>query len=499
MLILYVHYNIKVQKLKIAVIGSGIGGLGAAVRLQAKGHDVSVFEANDFPGGKLTDIRSDGFRFDAGPTLFTMPENVTDLFEAAGKKPEDYFEYRRVGESCRYFYPDGTHLTAWEDHNRFAKECRDVFGIEEHVVLDFLKHSKKLYEISGEIFMKKSLHKLSTYLSFDTFKSFLQIHRLELTKTMNKANEQRLGHPKLVQLFNRFATYNGSNPYMAPGILNIIPHLEFNIGTFYPVGGMSAITRSVTRLAGDLGVEFHYNTPVNEIIVKNGTVKGIRTENGELNFDRVVSNMDVVPTYRKLLSKEKAPERTLNQGRSTSAILFYWGIKGKFDQMGLQNIFFSDDYAREFDYMFNKGAMYDDPTVYVHNSSVLEPDDAPEGCMNWHVLINAPHNSGQNWDEMVARTRKNVLRKLSKDLNKEIEPMIITEKTLDPRSIEARTGSYQGSLYGANSNGLFTSFIRHPNFSQKIKGLYFCGGSVHPGGGVPLCLLSGKIVSDLLK
>lgn len=489
----------KVNKLKIAVIGSGIGGLSAAVRLRSQGHDVTVFEANDYPGGKITEVRLGDYRFDAGPSLFTMPENLLDLFRVAGKNPDDYFSYRPVGESCRYFYPDGTELTAWENRDLFATECHEKLGVDPVVVTDFLNHSKALYDLTAHLFLDKSLHKLSTYLSTETLKSFLQIHKLELGKTMNRANEKRLKHPKLVQLFNRFATYNGSNPYVAPGILNIIPHLEFNIGTYFSDGGMINVAQSAFRLAKDIGVRFEMNTPVDRIAVEEKAVKGVIVHDELLPFDRVVSNMDIVPTYRQLLSDQPAPERTLKQERSSSAIIFYWGIRKEFKQLGLQNIYFSNDYENEFEYMFSRGDICDDPTVYVHVSSVMEPSDAPEGCMNWFVMINAPHNTGQDWDEVIQRTRRNVLAKLNKSFGEDIEALIEQEDILDPRKIEARTASFQGSLYGASSNGLFASFIRHPNFSQKIKGLYFCGGSVHPGGGIPLCLLSGKIVADLLK
>lgn len=480
-------------------MGSGIGGLGAAVRLAIKGHEVTVFEANNYPGGKIATMDMDGYRFDMGPSLFTMPENVTELFEAAGKNPSDYFTYRAVGESCRYFYPDGTKLTAWDDKEKFGKECQAKLGTDPDVVVNFLNYSEKLYHITEPVFLRHSLHKIKTYLNKDTFESFVQINRLGLTRSMNATNVKKLGHPKLVQLFNRFATYNGSNPYVAPSVLNVIPHLEFNIGTYFPDKGMVSIVDSIVQLAKDVGVKFRFNATVDRILLKNKKVTGVRCNQEELPFDRVVSNMDIVPTYRKLMPEAKAPERTLKQERSTSAIIFYWGIKKQFPQLGLQNIFFNDDYKDEFDAMFKRANVCDDPTIYLHSSSVVIPGEAPEGCMNWYILINAPHNTGQDWDEIIERTRANVRKRLSAELGEDIEALIEVESHLDPRKIENRTASYQGSLYGASSNGLLASFIRHPNFSQTTKGLYFCGGSVHPGGGIPLCLLSGKIVADILK
>jgi phytoene desaturase len=485
--------------LKVAVIGSGVGGLATAIRLKVNGFDVDVFENNSFPGGKLSEFKIGDYRFDAGPSLFTMPENVVELFELAGKKPQDYFQYVAVDIACRYFFADGIKLTAWADKHKFASECEQVLGVPAKVVLDFLGHSHKIYDITAHLFMEQSLHKLKTYLNPATVISFLQIFKLELHKTMNQANVDRLKHPKLVQLFNRYATYNGSNPYSAPGVLNVIPNLEYNIGTFFPLGGMISITNSIYRLATELGVNFHFNTRVDKITTSKNSVTGIEIKGENHFYDKVVSNMDIVPTYKKLLAHLPAPKKTINQERSSSAIIFYWGIKKKFNNLGLHNIFFSDNYAEEFKKMFDEGDMYKDPTVYVHISSVMEPADAPVKGMNWFVLVNAPYDRGQNWDELISLTRKRIIKKLNKHLGEDIEPLIEVEDLLEPRTIESRTASYKGSLYGASSNGMLASFIRHPNFSQKIKGLYFCGGSVHPGGGIPLCLLSGKIVADLIK
>jgi phytoene dehydrogenase-like protein len=213
----------------------------------------------------------------------------------------------------------------------------------------------------------------------------------------------------------------------------------------------------------------------------------------------VVSNMDVVPTYRDLLIEQEAPEKVLKQERSTSMMVFYWGIKGTFEELDLHNAFFSADYKHEFDCLFNQKTISDDPTIYINITSKEQPTDAPEGCENWFVMVNVPANQGQDWDALVAANRKNVLRKLTTMLGRDIASLITCEQVLEPRTIEENTSSYTGSIYGASSNSMFAAFLRHSNFSQKIKGLYFAGGSVHPGGGTPLCLLSAKIMADRVK
>ena len=330
-------------------------------------------------------------------------------------------------------------------------------------------------------------------------KALLSIPYLNINSSLSEHNESVFKDPKLVQFYNRFATYNGSSPYQTPGIMSMIPHLEQSLGTYFPIGGMHQITESLFQLAKDLGVSFVFDTKVEEIETEGDRVLGIKTPEASISADLVISNADVVPSYRKLLKKHKAPEKVLKQERSSSALIFYWGIKKQFPQLDLHNIFFSSDYKREFDCIFEHKSISDDPTVYVNISSKEEANDAPEGCENWFTMINVPGNTGQNWDELIDRTRENVVRKLSKILGEDISKLITYESILDPRRIERKTQSHQGSLYGAASNSKFAAFLRHPNFSSSIENLYFCGGSVHPGGGIPLCLLSGKIVAEMIS
>lgn len=480
------------------IIGSGIAGIAASIRLAAKGYKVYVHENNSYPGGKLTAFTSNGYRFDAGPSLFTMPFLVDELFEIAGKHPKKFFNYTKLDVACHYFWEDGVNLRSYTNANTFAKEVENKLGVDQKILLNHLKDSAMLYEYTADLFMKKSLHKASTFLSKATLKALSKVHRFHLFDTMHGVNQKALQEPHLVQLFNRYATYNGSNPYKAPGILNIIPHLEHNQGAFFPHGGMHNITLSLVELAKSLDVEFHFNERVEKIEVQNKKAVGIWVNKKFQAADVVVSNMDVVPTYRNLLKEQKAPEKILKQERSSSALIFYWGIKKEFPDLDVHNIFFAKDYDADFKALFEEKTLYHDPTVYVHISSKAEPNDAPVGCENWFVMINVPGNTGQNWDEWIAKARQTIVSKLSRLLNKDIESYIVSEDVLDPRLIEQRTSSYTGALYGASSNNRYAAFLRHPNFAQHIKALYFCGGSVHPGGGIPLCLLSAQIVSDLL-
>lgn len=482
---------------KAAIIGAGIGGIATAVRLAVKGYEVTVFEANDTFGGKMQEFWLGKYRFDAGPSLFTLPYLVDELFTLAGRNPSDYFTYSRLDPITHYFWPDGSHVKAFADAGKFADEVFQQLGVQKQAVLNALAKSARLYKGTADTFLHKSLHQLGTYLSPDVLKALGCLTDLGLTTTMHQENANQFSDPRFVQLLDRFATYNGSDPYQAPGTLNIIPHLEHNIGAFYPDGGIYAIAASLVKLAEELGVEFRYNEPVKQILTKGKSIIGLETSQGKYKADLVVSNMDIVPTYRKLLPDQKAPEKTLQQPRSSSALIFYWGIKRAFPQLHVHNIFFSQDYKTEFEHIFKYKNISPDPTVYVNITSKADPQDAPAGCENWFVMVNVPHNEGQNWQELIKTTRQAVLQKLSKMLDTDIASLIVEEQVLDPLLIESKTSSYGGALYGSSSNNRMAAFLRHPNFSNKLEGLYFCGGSVHPGGGIPLCLLSAKIVADL--
>jgi phytoene desaturase len=483
---------------KAFIIGAGIAGIATAIRLAVKGYEVEVFEANSYPGGKLTSIEKDGYRFDAGPSLFTMPQYVDELFTLAGKNPRDYFNYQKLDVVCQYFYEDGTKLTAYADEQKLAVEVTTKTGESADAMQQFAANSKRIYQITNHVFLERSLHRIKTYLRWDTLKSIASLLQIDAMRSMHKANQSFFKDRRMVQYFDRYATYNGSNPYKAPATLNVIPHLEQHYGAWFPEGGMQAITDSLVKLAESVGVKFHYNTPVQEIVIEDKKVKAIKVKGGTLTADIVVSNVDVWFTYHKLLSKypEFKPNKILQQERSSSALIFYWGIKKQFKQLDLHNIFFSADYEAEFKHIWQEKNISPDPTIYLNISSKYKQDDAPAGHENWFVMINVPNNTGQNWDVLINEARENIRKKLFRILGEDVKQLITSESILDPRSIEGKTSSYQGSLYGNSSNTQFAAFLRHANRSAKIKNLFFCGGSVHPGGGIPLALLSAKIVGE---
>jgi len=484
---------------KAIIIGAGVGGLATAIRLAVQGFDVTVFEKNGYPGGKLAHFTIGDYSFDAGPSLFTQPENITELFNLASEPIAEYFTFEKVPVTCKYFFENGTVVNAYADAAEFAFEMHVKTGEDQQKVLSYLRQSEEAYNNIGKVFLEYSLHRRSSLMKAPLSNAIKATKKKYLFSSLNELNAAHFTRPETVQLFNRFATYNGSNHYKAPGMLSLIPHLELNQGTYYPKGGMKSICEALYRLAIKKGVKFYFDHPVQRIINAEGRVKGVVVNEENFFADIVVSNMDVYYTYKHLLKDDLKANQLLKQERSSSALIFYWGIIKAFPELELHNIFFSKDYETEFDQIFTAKTISADPTVYINITSKMGPGHAPANMENWFVMVNAPSSEKQHWDDLKAQCRKAVIDKLNRILKTDLEPLIEVEETSDPLRIEQETGSYKGALYGTSSNSRFAAFLRHPNFNKAIKGLYFAGGTVHPGGGIPLCLKSAALVSQLVE
>jgi phytoene desaturase len=489
-----------VAEARVAVVGAGLGGLSAAIRLAHAGYRVDLYDQQPVVGGKAGTIRQGGFRFDTGPSLLTMPHVFQQLFEQVGQKLEDHIQLIPLAPVCRYFFPDRTRLYSYSDIERFGGEITAKTLDNGQTLERYLSYGKKIYENTAELFLWNSLHELSSYIRPFALKSLLNLGKIDAFRSMDAANRSFFKDPRMIQLFNRYATYNGSSPYKVPATLNIIPYVEYGLGGYAVAGGISAVPAALGRLAKKQGVRLILGTRVETILVKYRKIHGILAAGERLDYDIVVSNADVLRTYEDLLEDPEAPlaRRYKSLEPSSSGLVFFWGMKDSFPELGVNNIFFSGNYPREFRELFAERICPNEPTVYVNITSKVTPQDAPEGGENWFILINAPCNVGQDWQAEVAASRSRILLRLAQDLGRAVERSISTEQVMTPADIESNTGSRMGSLYGISSNTATAAFLRHPNRSRRYRGLYFCGGSAHPGGGMPLAILSGKIVADLI-
>lgn len=484
---------------KVIVIGSGVAGLAVSIRLAQRGYAVHVFEANQNAGGKVSWIKKDGFQWGLGASLLTFPEYIDELFYLCGKNPSDYYYYHRLNPITKYFFADGSTLNAYANTDELAKEIELKFGISKELTQKYLHSIGDLYNLTEGTFLHQSLHKLKTYLTKNAIRVFTtNPFKMGLMQTVHSKNVKTFKNKNVVQLFDRYPTYNGSDPYKAPAILSVIAHAEFNKGGFMMHDGMPSVAENLYKLATEMGVEFSFNTKVSEILIDGKKAVGVRCYEKKYFADTIVSNMDINFTYEKLLLDIKSPKIFTQQKKSTSAIIFYWGMNKIFPQLDVHNILFSDDYENEFKQLSHYH-IADDATIYIFISSKINKKHAIENGENWFVLINVPHHKNQDWETLVKKHRRLIMAKISKYIGEDIEKCIVAEEVNFPKSIEEKTSSYLGALYGNSFNKVISSFLRHPNFSSKLKNLYFCGGSVHPGGGVPISLLSAKITDEIIQ
>lgn len=482
----------------VIVIGGGIGGMSAAIRLRVAGHTVTILEKNPIVGGKMYQLEQDGFRFDTGPSVITMRHVFEDLFTVAGRDLSDYLTLEAVEPMTRYFYPDGYVLDATSDLSKMAQQIEDIEERDVAGYLRYLAYAAQIHRITGDVFI---YDKPPTPASFAKVPVWDWL-KADPLRNMSGAINSFVKSDKLRQLLGRFATYVGGSPYLAPATLNVIAHVELTGGVWYPRGGIYQIASALEKLATELGITIKTHCGVDNIIIENGHVAGVVANGQRLEADVVVSNLDVAATYQHLLGgsgiNSSRIEKMSSYDPSCSGFVLLLGVEGSFEQLAHHNIFFSEDYPAEFDAIFKQGLPPDDPTIYVAITSKTDSEHAPDGCENWFILVNAPPLSDKyDWESNKQSYRQLVLDKLA-DKGVDVRGNIITEVMWTPDDLQELSGAWRGALYGPSANDRFAVFMRPHNRSKDVKGLYFAGGTTHPGGGVPMVMLSGKVAADMV-
>lgn len=468
---------------KSVVIGAGIGGLSAAIRLaqQKQAWQVTLIEQLDRPGGKMGEVRADGYRWDTGPSVITMRHVFERLFNEAGRRLEDYLDLVPLHPITRYFWPDGLTLDATTDQEAMCAQIAQFSPRDVDGYVRFMAYVRRLYDIIGGPFLYRQRPGLRDLLRLP----LADVFKIDALRTMHAAIRAHFHDPHLVQLFDRFATYNGSSPYLAPATLNVIAHVEMALGAWYPRGGVYQMALALVRLAQELGVELRYGCGAQRILVDGNRARGVLLKDGStLPADAVLCNVDVAHARRHLLPPQKS---LFSLEPSCSGLALLIQSPAITPALAHHNIFFCDpaNYAREFDDIFRRRVPPSDPTLYVCITSKTDPDHAPAGCENWFVLVNMPY-LGEQPAELKMENLKLQMKKFS-ILN---SPFAIY-KELSPQWLQETYGGNRGAIYGFSSNSRIAAFMRPANQANNVRGLYFCGGSAHPGGGVPLVTLSG--------
>lgn len=483
----------------IAIIGAGIGGMSAAIHLRAAGHTVTIYEKNDRTGGKMYQLEKDGFRWDTGPSVITMRHVFADLYAAAGRRMEDYLKLLPVEPLTRYFFPDGTILDATRDLSAMARQIEQIEPRDVEGYLSYLAYAARIHRITGPVFI---------YDKPPTPASFARVPvqdwlKADPFRTMRGAIEAHVRSPQLRQLLSRFATYVGGSPYEAPATLNVIAHVEMTGGVWYPQGGIYRIAEAMQTLAEEIGVRILTGCPVEEIVVENGRVQGIKAGGETIPADAVISNLDVTSALNHLLPSGTIAEPKLRSlsdyEASCSGFILLLGVEGQHEQLAHHNSLFSSDYRAEFEAIFRTLEAPQDPTLYIAITSHTDAEHAPPGHENWFLMVNVPPLSDRfDWEQQRLPYRDHVLKLLAERWGIDIRDKIRSETILTPVELERMSGAWRGALYGPSANNRFSVFRRPHNRSKDIRGLYFAGGTTHPGGGVPMVTLSGKVAADFI-
>jgi phytoene desaturase len=472
---------------RIGVVGGGLGGLASACVLAARGYRVVLFEKSAWLGGKAAVLEDNGFRFDMGPTILTLPSVLRRIFTEAGQSLEDALALVPCDPQWRSFFPDGSTLDLVPDVEKMAQRL-DAFAPERGAgagYRNFLAFSQRLHSISDRFFFWRSIGSVWDMMEprslFDVA-MLRDVLSMKLGKSVAQAVRAHVPEPRIAQMLDHFTQYVGSSPDNSPAVLCSIAHMQTAEGIWYPLGGIGAVPAALGKLADELGVEVRLNTGVRRILVEDKRARGVETDSGEVvRLAAVISNADAVRTHRDLLGGKPAArfERRRRYEPACSGVVLYLGLDRAYDHLAHHNFVFSRDPHEEFDAIYTKGVPAPDPTCYICAPARSEPAVAPPGGEALYVLVHTPYlRPGQNWAEMFPGYRRTILCKLAHTAGMtDLESRIRVEHHLTPQDIHDRYRVLDGAIYGLACHGKMFGAFKPVNRSPDVVGLYLAGGA----------------------
>ena len=482
----------------ILVIGGGLGGLSAAISLAQSGYEVSLYEKNDHIGGKLNRLEQDGFGFDLGPSILTMPKVFEKLFTDSGKNMKDYVPIEKLNHQWRSFFPDGNVIDLYEDLDDMENKNPSLSEEDINQFKELLSYSENLYHTIEKGYFDKGLDSTKEigelHGVISTFKNF------DLFSTVHQAIDKRISNEQFSDMLSYFSKYVGSSPYDAPALLNMLIYMQQDQGAWYVPGGMHLLGEGMVKLAKEIGVQFHTGQAIKEVHEEDGMITEAILEDGTiLTADYYVSNMEVIPFYEQLMQEDENYVSKLKKKfePASSGMIMHLGVKKQYPQLGHHNFFFAKDQKRQMDRIFHQRKLPDDPVIYLVNVNKTDPSQAPEGYENIKVLPHIPYIqeepfTQQEYDEFAER----VLIKLEKMGLDDLRKNIVTKDIWTPEDIKDTYWSDRGAIYGTVSDRKMNKGFKHPKHSELYDNLYFVGGTVNPGGGMPMVTMSGQQVRD---
>lgn len=495
------------SKLPVAVIGAGLGGLAAACTLAARGYRVVLFEKNAWAGGKAAVLESNGFRFDMGPTILTLPSVLRKVYSEAGLNLADHIELIRLNPQWRSFFDDGSVLDLHESVEEMALAIERFSNLSVgHGYAAFMTLSERLNQISQKYFFWRSIGGLRDMFDARNLArggTLKDVLRMRMGGTVGGTLRSFIKDSRVAQMLDHFTQYVGSAPDASPAVLCGIAHMQTSEGVWYPRGGTRAVAEGLEKLAQDLGVVFRYGTHVTKIELGGDSVASVQTSTGEsLKVRAAISNSDSVRTHRELLKGTRAAAQF--EGRRSyepacSGVVLYLGLRRRYEHLLHHDFVFSRNPHEEFESIYRKGEPAPDPTCYLCAPSGTDPSVAPPGGEALYVLVHTPFlRPHHNWKRMFPAYRQVILEKLKQTAGlHDLEDRIVTEHALTPQDIHDRYHVLNGAIYGLASHGRFFGAFK-PGNRTKTPGLYLCGGSAHPGPGMPMVMMSGWIAADAL-
>jgi phytoene desaturase len=501
----------------VVVIGGGVGSMATAIRLAARGHRVQLFERRHELGGKLTERRRDGFVFGLGPSLLTLPELFGALAAEAGRKLDELVTLTEVDPVCRYHFPDGSVLDARSDPGAMAAEVERFSPGQGQAWQRYFEWGERCWAASERAFLSGPLD-LPGLARRQA--SVADLFASAPGQTLAGLARRFFTDPRLIQYACRYATYSGSSPYRAPAAVGCIPYLEHARGAWYVDGGLARLRDALARLLAELGVVVHTGAAVSQILTAGGQpvagadmgrpgpgrpargrgargrAGGVLVAGERVPADIVVCGADSARLYRDLCPSRAMRRRIARIGPSSSGFLVLAALSGRTAGLAHHNVIFSADYRAEFTDIFGRHQPPADPTIYVGRPAAQDPASAPPGQESLTLLVNVPAGSPGNWGRSAADYRELVLGKLDA-AGLGVRDRVLFTETLTPADFERRYDGWLGSIYGTSHNGRLAPF-RRPGNRGPLAGLYLVGGSVHPGGGLPLVVIGSRIVADLV-
>jgi diapolycopene oxygenase len=488
---------------RVVVIGAGLGGMSAAIMLAQNGFQVTLLEKNQHVGGKLNQLQVNGFSFDLGPSIFTLPHIFRPVFEGDGKRLEDYITLHRLDPQWRNFFEDGTVVDLWEDTEKMRGELAR-FGTPVYEEYSrFLDYSRRQYEIVESGYLNEGL---DTFREFLSFYGWRDARDLDYMRSMSGSIYRRLTNRYLRDIFEYFIKYVGSSALDSPAFMNLMPNIQMQYGMWYVSGGLYELARAFRKRLKETGVDVRLGYEVVQITRDGKAVTGVQAKDADGNIgtveaDYVVSNMEVVPAMKKLLGSPAGVMKKLKRFEpACSGIVVHLGLDRVYPQLAHHNFFYSSDLHAHFRRVFREKKLPDDPTLYVVAPTRTDPSQAPEGCDNIKILPHIPaideHKPYSREDYLALK--EVCIDKLERMGLKDLRKHIVVEDFWTPSDIEARYASNRGSIYGVVCDRRSNFAFKAPKRSSQFHNLFFVGGSVNPGAGMPMVTLSGQHVARMI-